>query len=86
MFVIQWWILTTCLREVVSDQKIDKQKIIGLQKEISELKSDQELCSMKRTESLQKLNVLDPKHIFKNLIQGNKKISELTSVNDKLFK
>ena len=39
--------LTTCLREVVSDQEIDKQKFIHLQKELPEVKSDQQLCSIK---------------------------------------
>ena len=32
--------LTTCLREVVSDQEIEKQKIADLQKQLSEVKSD----------------------------------------------
>ena len=32
--------LTTCLREVVSDQEIEKQKIAALQRELSEVKSD----------------------------------------------
>ena len=41
-----------CLREVVSDQEIDKQKIIDLQKEFSEVKSDQELCSKKLSDRL----------------------------------
>ena len=39
--------LTTCLREVVSDQEIDKQKFIHLQRELPEVKSDQQLCSIK---------------------------------------
>ena len=32
--------LTTCLREVVSDQEIEKQKIADLQRQLSEVKSD----------------------------------------------
>ena len=59
--------LTPCLREVVSDQEIDKQKIIDLQKGFSESKSDQELCSIKLNESLQKLNSLDPKNIKRKI-------------------
>ena len=57
--------LKTCLCEVVSDQKIDKQKIIDLQKELSEVKSDQEWFSIKLSESLQKLNSLNSKNILK---------------------
>ena len=53
--------LTTCLREVVSDQEIDKQKIIDLQKELSEVNFDHEFCSIKLNELLQKLNSLNPK-------------------------
>ena len=53
--------LTTCLREVVSDQEIDKQKIIDLQKELSEVNFDHEFCSIKLNELLQKLNFLNPK-------------------------
>ena len=48
--------LTTCHHKVVSDQEIEKQKFIGLQKKVSEEKSDQEMCSMESSESLQKLN------------------------------
>ena len=59
--------LTPCLREVVSDREIDKQKIIDLQKGFSESKSDQELCSIKLNESLQKLNSLDPKNIKRKI-------------------
>ena len=69
--------LTTCLREVVSDQEIDKQKIIDLQKELSEVKSDQKLCSMKLNESLQKLNSLNPKNIKRKIDRREQKISEL---------
>ena len=69
--------LTTCLREVVSDQEIDKQKIIDLQKELSEVKSDQKLCSMKLNESLQKLNSLNPKNIKRKIDKREQKISEL---------
>ena len=78
--------LTTCLREVVSDQEIDKQKIIDLQKELSEVKSDQELCSIKLNESLQKLNSLNPKNIKRTIDRREQKISELTGVNDRLVK
>ena len=78
--------LTTCLREVVSDQEIDKQKIIDLQKELSEVKSDQELCSIKLNESLQELNSLNPKSIKRKIDRREQKISELTGVNDWLFK
>ena len=59
--------LTTCLREVVSDQKIDQQKIIDLQKELSEVKFDQEFCSIKLIESLQKLNSLNSKNIKRKI-------------------
>ena len=78
--------LTTCLREVVSDQEIDKQKIIDLQKELSEVKSDQELCSIKLNESLQKLNSLNPKNIKRKIDRREQKISELTGVNNRLVK
>ena len=57
--------LKTCLCEVVSDQETDKQKNIDLQKELSEVKSDQEWFSMKLSESLQKLNSLNSKNILK---------------------
>ena len=76
--------LTTCLREVVSDQEIDKQKIIDLQKELSEVKSDQELCCMKLNESLQKLSSLNPKNIKRKIDRREQKISELTGVNNRL--
>ena len=78
--------LTTCLREVVSDQEIDKQKIIDLQKELSEVKSDQELCCMKLNESLQKLSSLNPKNIKRKIDRREQKISELTGVNNRLVK
>ena len=78
--------LTTCLREVISDQEIDKQKIIDLQKKLSEVKFDQELCSIKLNESLQKLNFLSPKNIERKIDKREQKISELTGVNDRLVK
>ena len=78
--------LTTCLREVVSDQEIDKQKITDLQKELFEVKSDQELCSMNLNESLQKLNSLNPKNTTRKIDIRELKISESTGVNDRLVK
>ena len=78
--------LTTCLRELVSDQEIDKQKIIDLQKELFEVKSDQELCSMNLNEPLQKLNSLNPKNTTRKIDIRELKISELTGVNDRLVK
>ena len=78
--------LTTCLRELVSDQEIDKQKIIDLQKELSEVKFYQELCSIKLNESLQKLNSLNAKNIKRKIDRREQKISELTGVNDRLVK
>ena len=78
--------LTTCLQEVVSDQEIDKQKIINLDKELSKVKLDQELCSIKLNESLQKLNSLNPKNIKRKIDRREQKISELTGVNDRLLK
>ena len=78
--------LTTCLREVVSDQEIGKQTIIDLQKELSEVKFDQELCSIKLNESLQKLNSLNPKNTKRTIDRREQKISELTGVNDRLLK
>ena len=78
--------LTTCLREAASDQEIYKQKIIDLQKDFSEVKSDQELCSIKLNESLQKLNSLNPKTIKRKTDGREQKISELTGVNDRLVK
>ena len=50
------------------------------------MKSDQELCSMKLNESLQKLNSLNPKNIKRKIDRREQKISELTSVNDSLVK
>ena len=50
------------------------------------MKSDQELCSMKLSESLQKLNSLNPKDIKRENDRRKPKISELTSVNDSLVK
>ena len=78
--------LTTCLRELVSDQEINKLKIIDLQKELSEVKFYQELCSMKLNESLQKLNSLNAKNIKRKIDRMEQKISELTGVNDRLVK
>ena len=78
--------LTTCLRELVSDQEIDKQKIIDLQKELFEVKSDQELCSMNLNKSLQKLNSLNLKNITRKIDIRELKISELTGVIDRLVK
>ena len=78
--------LTTCLREVVSDQEIGNQTIIDLQKELSEVKFDQELCSIKLNESLQKLNSLNPKNIKRTIDRREQKISELTGVNDRVVK
>ena len=66
--------------------EINKQRIIYLQKELSEMKSDQELCSMKLNESLQKLNSLNPKNIKRKIDRREQKISELTSVNESLVK
>ena len=53
--------LTICLREVVPDQEIHKQKIIDLQNKLSEMNFDQKFCSIKLNELLQKLNSLNPK-------------------------
>ena len=78
--------LTTCLREVVSDQEIGKQTIIDLQKELSEVKFNQELCSIKLNESIQKLNTLNPKNIKRTIDRREQKISELTGVNDRVVK
>ena len=78
--------LTTCLRELVSDQEIDKQKIINLQKELFEVKSDQELCSMNLNKSLQKLNSLNLKNITRKIDIRELKISELIGVIDRLVK
>ena len=76
--------LTTCLREVVPDQEIDKEKIIDLQKEHSEVKPDQELSFIKLNESLQELNSLNPKNIKRKINRREQKISKLTGVNDRL--
>ena len=78
--------LTTCLCEVISDQEIDKQKIIDLQKKLSEVKFDQELYSIKLNESLQKLNFLSPKNTERKIDKREQKISELTGVNNRLVK
>ena len=78
--------LTTCLREVVSDQEIDKQKIINLQKELSEVKSNQEFCSMKLNETLQKLNSLTHKNLKRKIDGREQNISEFTGVNNNLVK
>ena len=50
------------------------------------MKSDQELCSIKLNESLQKLNPLNPKNIKRKIDRTEQKISELTGVNDRLVK
>ena len=79
--------ITTCLlRELVSDQEIDKLKIIHLQKELSEVKFYQELCSIKLNESLQKLNSINAKNIKRKIDRREQKISELAGVNDRLVK
>ena len=57
----------TYLREVVSDQEIDNQKIIDLQKQLSEVKFDQELCPIKLNESLQKLNSINRENIKRKI-------------------
>ena len=75
--------LTTCLREVVPEQEIDKQKITDLQNDLSEVKSDQGLCSMKLSESLQKLNSLNLKNTKQKIDRREQEISELTGVNEK---
>ena len=48
------------------------------------MKSDQELCSIKLNESLQKLNSLNPKNIKRKIDRREQKISELTGVNNRL--
>ena len=78
--------LTLCLPEVISDQIIDKQKIIDLQKELSEVKFDQELCAIKLNESLQTLNSFNPKNIKRKIDRREQKICELTGVNQRLVK
>ena len=50
------------------------------------MKSDQQLCSIKLNESLQKLNSLNPKKILRKIDRREQKISELTGVNDSLVK
>ena len=50
------------------------------------MKSDQELCFMKLSESLQKLNSLNPKNIKRKVDRREQKISELTGVNGNLVK
>ena len=50
------------------------------------MKSDQELCFMKLSESLQKLNSLNPKNIKRKVDRREQKISELTGVNSNLVK
>ena len=74
------------LRSNTTDQEIDKQEIIDLQKELSEMKFDQKLCSMKLNQSLQELNSLNPKNIKRKIDRREQKISELTGVNDRLVK
>ena len=50
------------------------------------MKSDQELCSMKLSEPLQKLNSLNPKNIKRKIDRRKQKVFELTGVNDNLVK
>ena len=50
------------------------------------MKSDQELCSRKLNESLQKLNSLNPKNIKRKIDRRGQKISRLTGVTDRLVK
>ena len=50
------------------------------------MKSDQELCSIKLNETLQKLNSLNSKNIKRKIDRREQKISELTCVNDRLVK
>ena len=50
------------------------------------MKSDQELCSIKLNETLQKLNSLNSKNIKRKIDRREQKISELTGVNDRLVK
>ena len=78
--------MTCLLRELVSHQEIDKLKIIHLQKELSEVKFYQELCSIKLNESLQKLNSINAKNIKRKIDRREQKISELAGVNDRLVK
>ena len=50
------------------------------------MKSDQELCSIKLSESPQKLNSLNPKNIEMKIGRREQKISELSGVNESLVK
>ena len=50
------------------------------------MKSDQELCSMKLNESLQKLSPLNSNNIKGKIDRREQKISELTGANDRLVK
>ena len=50
------------------------------------MKSDQELCSIKLSESPQKLNSLNPKNIKMKIGRREQKISELSGVNESLVK
>ena len=52
----------------------------------SEVKFDQELCSIKLNESLQKLNSLNSENIERKIDKREQKISELARVNDRLVK
>ena len=52
----------------------------------SEVKFDQELCSIKLNKSLQKLNSLNPENIKMKTDKKEQKISELPRVNDRLVK
>ena len=52
----------------------------------SEVKFDQELCSIKLNKSLQKLNSLNPENIKMKTDKKEQKISELARVNDRLVK
>ena len=50
------------------------------------MRSDRELCSIKLSESLQKLNCLNRKNIGRKIDRRKPNISELTGVNDNLVK
>ena len=50
------------------------------------MKSDQELCSIKLSESPQKLNSLNPKNIEMKIGRREQKISELSGVNESLVR
>ena len=50
------------------------------------MKSDQELCSIKLSESPQKLNSLNPKNIEMKIGRREQKLSELSGVNESLVK